>query len=310
MERTTVNAYLFTEPDPILIDTGDASPEGWAALTAGLGTLGLAPQDLTQIIISHMHVDHFGQVARLASLTDARFRVIDAGYRWLTDFRTVWTDRLEYYRTTFLPGLGMPAPQREQIERYSAWVLEHYDGVPAARAEPLREGERIDMGTAAWQTLYTPGHAGSQCCFYQADARLLLASDMLLRRTPTPVIEPPQDNALRVPALPQFVTSLQRLAAMEIGLVYPGHGQPFDDARAVIQRQLARIEMRKNECLEHIHNGAHTVYQIHERMYPPAAFVNMAGLWMVVGYLDMLQEENRVGVEVRDGCWWYAACEA
>ncbi len=305
MDRTTVNAYLFTDPEPVLIDTGDASPEGWEALVAGLAAHDLTPADLSKVLITHIHVDHFGQAARLAEMTDADFLVIDAGYRWLTNFRAVWTERLQYYRTTFLPGLGLPDPQREQIERYSAWVLDHYAGVPATRTIALRAGEQIELGGVGWKVMHLPGHASTQSCFYQVESGVFLASDMLLRRTPTPVIEPPQNGRPRVPALPQYVDSLRRVAELDVHTVYPGHGQPFNDAESVIKRQLARIAMRKLECLEHVRQGTHTVYELHECMYPPATFVNMAGLWMLVGYLDLLQEEGLVKMEVQDGLWWY-----
>ena len=43
IDRTTVNAYLFREPEPVLIDTGDSSPEVWEALVDGAGRAWPAP---------------------------------------------------------------------------------------------------------------------------------------------------------------------------------------------------------------------------------------------------------------------------
>ena len=244
----------------------------------------------------------------LAEVSDADFLVLDAGYRWLTDFQAQWLKRTVYYRDVFLPGTAMPEAQRRQMAQYSEWVLANFRGVPPARTHCFHAGDKLELGGQSWEALHLPGHAGTQSCLYQPASRAFLASDMLLQRTPTPVIEPPQGDDERVPALPQFVASLHAVAQLDIAQVYPGHGAPFTDYQALIARQLARIDRRKAECLSHIRDGVHTIYELLLRMYPPADFVNMAGLWMVVGYLDLLLAEGKVQVEEREGVWWYRNC--
>ena len=118
LERTTVNAYLCLEPEPTLIDTGDASDETWRALVAGMAAHGVAVGDLRRVIITHTHIDHFGQAARLAQESDARFLVMDAGFTWLTDFTRQWQMRFDYYRE-----LGYDEAGCAQLRRSPGRVL-------------------------------------------------------------------------------------------------------------------------------------------------------------------------------------------
>jgi len=162
------------------------------------------------------------------------------------------------------------------------------------------------LGGLAWQVLHLRGHDSHLTCFYQAQTRQLLAADMLMIPTPTPVVEAPAVGEVRQPALPHMLLSMDRLAFLDIETVYPGHGIPFTDHRTVIRSQQARIHERKEECWRHIVAGVDKVADLSAHMYGPRAqTVGLAGLWMVVGYLDLLQAEARVAVDTVDGVWRY-----
>jgi hypothetical protein len=55
------------------------------------------------------------------------------------------------------------------------------------------------------------------------------------------------------------------------------------------------VEIRKGECLALIEQGAQMVADLLLAMYPnyPPRF-RFAGLWMVIGYLDLLQAEGQI----------------
>ena len=104
----SVNAYLFIEPEPILVDTGVKSEASWAALVAALAAYGMQVSDLEWVIITHPHVDHCGQAAQLVAESEAQVRIADLGVAWLLDFAGMWQKRLDYYRDVFLPQTGLP----------------------------------------------------------------------------------------------------------------------------------------------------------------------------------------------------------
>jgi glyoxylase-like metal-dependent hydrolase (beta-lactamase superfamily II) len=178
---------------------------------------------------------------------------------------------------------------------------------PAERVRTFAPGSALELGGAPWTVLHLPGHAGAQTCFYQPDTRRFLASDMLLPITPTPVVDPPAPGAPRSPALPEYLRSLERVAALDIARAYPGHGAPIDDPRSLIQAQQARIARRSDECLELIRAGHTTIVRLFSAMYAGREASGMAAIWMLVGYTDLLLEQGRITVATVDGVWHFSA---
>ena len=293
----SVNTYLFTQPEIVLVDAGVKTAACWAALVDGLAAHGVAVGDVTRVVITHPHVDHFGLAGRIVTESDATAWICELGAPWLTDTDDMWAGRMAYYRRDLLPALGLPLATNELILGDLRGPATHADPVPAGRVVTFRPDGVLRMGGAAWQVIHTPGHADAQTVFYQPETRRLLSADMLLAVTPAPVIDHPPPGERREPALPDFIRSLDVLEALDIDMVYPGHGRPFGDHRAVIARQRERIAGRKEQCLEFIRAGQTTVPELLESMYAHRPREDrVAGLWMLIGYLDLLLEE-RVIVE-------------
>lgn len=306
-----VNAYLFTHPEVVLVDAGIKTLACWEALVDGLAQHGIAPADIARVVISHAHVDHYGLAGRLVAESDATVWISELGAPWLVASGDRWRERLDYYRDDFLRHLGLPddvvALTLHGMERLAAQV----DPVPVERIIPFRLDGILQMGGGAWQVIHTPGHASMQTVFYQPETAQLLSADMLLAVTPTPVVEqPPPGEGRRVPALPLFVRSLDVVAALNVATVYPGHGRPFGDHRRVIKRQRERIAQRRAECLAFVRAGLARIPELLDAMYahqPPAT--RLAGLWMLIGYLDLLEEAELVAQETIDGVWHYRPIE-
>jgi len=291
----SVNAYLFSRPEVVLVDAGVKTEECWDMLVDGLAAHGVAVTDISRVVITHPHVDHFGLAGRIAAESDATVWICDLGAPWLTDMDRMWAERMTYYRRDFLPPLGLPPETNEMILWGMQGLAAHADPVPVERVVTFRPDGVLRLGGAAWQVIHTPGHASTQTVFYQPETRQLLSADMLLAVTPAPVIDHPSPGEKRAPSLPLFLRSLDALEELDIDRVYPGHGRPFGDHRAVIARQRERIAGRKAQCLDLIRGGQATIPELLESMYahqPPEGRV--AGLWMLIGYLDLLLDESAI----------------
>ncbi|MCB9006727.1 MAG: MBL fold metallo-hydrolase [Ardenticatenaceae bacterium] len=302
----SVNSYLFIEPEPTLVDCGVDTPASWQALQAGLAQHGLTPADIRRIIITHPHVDHFGLAAKIASLSGGQVWIADLGAKWLIDPKKHFGLRADYYRERFLIQAGIPDEMAQMVLAYFAQIAREISPVPADCIQTFGLTDWLEMGGARWQVLHMPGHASHQTCFFQPESRQFLSADMLLPKTPTPIVERPLPNQPRQPSLPLFLESLARCEALEIDTVYPGHGEPFRNHRQLIQKQRQRIHQRKAEALALVQQGHHTAYALVNQMYAhyPQAF-RFAGLWMLIGYLDLLEAEGKIRVETVDGVWQY-----
>ncbi len=301
-----VNAYLFLEPEPVLLDTGINSTDSLVALRRALNHYGLTFADLSKVIISHPHVDHFGLSGAIAAESRATFHIFEPAVPWLADYPHPWATRLHYYVRTLFKQLNLPTDIVDPILTYYQSIQSAGSAVPAERVFPLRANQQVQMGPLSWRILHTPGHTSTLTCFYQPETRQFLSTDMLLRQTPTPIVEQPLPGAPRVPCLPQFIQSLQTVRQLNIDIVYPGHGRPFTDHRALIAAQLKRITHRKEECLALIKAGHTEVAPMLLTMYPqyPPPF-RFAALWMLIGYLDLLKQEGRILEETTRGVLRY-----
>lgn len=303
-----VNSYLFLEPEPTLIDCGVKTDDAWAALTTALQQHGLTVADVQRVIITHAHVDHMGLAGKLAAHSPAQIWVATINYDWAVHLPQKWQQRLAFMQGV-LRKLGLPADQQEAILTGMARTPTLWDAVPADRVFTFPIDGVLEIGGQPWQVIYAPGHSNTQTCFYQPESRQFLAADMLLPVTPTPVIEEPLDGSNeRIPGLPVFLESLAMVEALEIDLVYPGHGSVFTDHRDLIQRQRARIQQRKQECYERISNGLHTFPELFIAMYGDHPYADrFSALGMMVGYLDLLVAEERITVREVQGVLHYGA---
>lgn len=301
-----VNVYLFTAPEPVLVDTGVDSDESWAVLQAGLAEHGLAVADLRRVIITHAHVDHLGAAARLAANSEAHIWIADLGYDWLVDPQRKWQQRIAFYRDHFLAPCGLPPQSQQMILAYMSYAAESSTAVPPTRITTFKAGDILSLGGLDWDVLHMPGHASHQTCFHQPATRQFISADMLLHKAPTPIVEEPPDGRTRQPALPIFLDSLARVEALAVDVAYPGHGRLITNPAALIQQQRQRIQERKQETYRLIQQGCQTVVELVNTLYAHyPEHGRISGLWMLVGYLDLLKAENAIEERVMDGVWHY-----
>ena len=72
----SVNVYVLADGARVtLVDCGvwraDLGDNGLAALTQGLDQAGYALRDISRIIVTHAHIDHYGLAGRLMELSGA-----------------------------------------------------------------------------------------------------------------------------------------------------------------------------------------------------------------------------------------------
>lgn len=316
LPNSSVNVYLLPGNEPVLIDAGYNSDECWGALQSGLAQHNLRVTDLRKVIITHPHVDHYGLAARIVAQSGAEVWMAQSGVDWLRNFPLHMQQRIDYYRHHFFPQSGVSGDVRAKngdvvagFQRYLGWmerILHAWQPIPADKIVEFPIEQPIRLAGNDWQVLYLPGHDSTLVALHQPATGHLLSADALIIPTATPVLDAPAPGHARTRPLPEMVRSLQRLAALAVTTVYPGHGQSFDQHRSIIEFQVRRIHERKLEALAHIGDGAHRLVDVFARLYGPRATdVGMAGLWMALGYLDLLVEEGRIVCETVDDVWQF-----
>ncbi len=299
----SVNAYLFLTPELTLIDCGEKSDATWDALQTALAVYDLAIKDIKRVIITHAHVDHIGMAGRIVAESGAAVWVNEYCYDWAVNTEKMWKRRsimMEKHILGDMPKGGEGAIFAKMLRSFFGAVSNAWDPLPAESVITFPMEGTLEMGGTIWEIIYAPGHTNMQTCFYQTEKKWLIGADMLLSITPTPVIEfSLTDPEKRENGLATMLQSYQKMLDLDIEKVFPGHYEPFGNHRKLIQNQLRRINMRKETTYQLIEDGKNRFYELFDVLYTNR--LNMPGMSMLRGYLDLLIDENRIEERMEDG---------
>jgi len=285
----SVNAYLLLDPIPTLIDCGEKTDKSWEALQSKLQKHGLQIKDIQRVIITHAHVDHIGMAGKIVENSNAEVWVNEYCYPWAVQKEQMWDRRVKLMSKLLPPAASF----REMVLAFMKEVSNHWGNIPKERVQVFPMNGQLVMGGQVWEVIYVPGHANMQTCFYQADHKWLISADMLLRITPTAVMDVSIDDPTkRDRGLTQLLESYKKMQALDINKVFPGHYEVFENAQETIQFQVERIHSRIEECFELIQNGKQDFMDILNTMY--ANRISMPAFSMLIGYLDVLVESGRI----------------
>jgi glyoxylase-like metal-dependent hydrolase (beta-lactamase superfamily II) len=123
-------------------------------------------------------------------------------------------------------------------ERTGAEVLAYdsRDGLEVDHA--LRDGDRLEGTEFRLTALHTPGHASNHLCFLLEQEAMLFSGDHIMQGS-TVVIAPPDGD------MAAYLEQLERLRALRLRSIAPGHGHLIDDPRAVIDDYLTHRRARE-----------------------------------------------------------------
>jgi glyoxylase-like metal-dependent hydrolase (beta-lactamase superfamily II) len=153
----------------------------------------------------------------------------------------------------------------------------------------LSEGQIVRAGERALAVLHTPGHAIDHVCFWDAASRALYAGDMI-RHPGTVVIPAGRGGNLR-----DYLRSLDRLAALDPGQLFPGHGAIVDRPREVIAEYIAHRHAREEQVIACLRDGVTDIEGIVDRIYAGlASDLRDAARSTVRAHLDKLRDEQRL----------------
>jgi len=169
--------------EAIVIDPGDNIPEIQEIVKRHRLTV-------KSIVITHAHIDHIGGAAKLRAATGAPVYMNqnDALLRDMLDVQAQW--------------LGVETPEKVSIDT------------------PVREGDKLVLGTTEFSVLDTPGHTQGSISLWIPSENKLIAGDTLFRDSIGRTDLPGGDGR-------QILRSIhdKLMPLPDDAIVIPGHGE-------------------------------------------------------------------------------------
>jgi glyoxylase-like metal-dependent hydrolase (beta-lactamase superfamily II) len=174
------------------------------------------------------------------------------------------------------------------------WHPDHVKGLPALRNRWKglvvvdAAGEPVPAGDGRLEIIPTPGHSPDHLCFFDREAGDLYCGD-LARKGGTIVIPAKKGGDLRA-----YLASLRIVRELAPRRLLPGHGPIVDDPVALIDEYIEHRQMREQQILQAMLEGARTVDEIVRRVYPALpASLRSAAADSVRAHLAKLRDDAK-----------------
>src|ERR1700752_3955501 len=203
-KNRAANAYLVRgSKRTILVDVGLST--NYPHLLACLAHVGITPDMIDMVVLSHEHLDHIG-----------------AAYH--------------FHGRSYIAAHRLAANKIMLRDDFS--MLRKMFNVPINVDIWLEEGNLIDLGNFRLNVMYTPGHTSACITLFEPDKGLLFAADTWM---PGGVM----GGVFGSGSIADYIQSLERIKALNSKILLSGHGRlsdtPQDDVRIAIQRSHALL---------------------------------------------------------------------
>lgn len=226
-EAEVIASYLLAgDSSAAIVETGPTSC--MENLLGGLKDNGVAPGDVAQVFVTHVHLDHAGASGHLTEvLPNATFYVHEVGYPHMVD-----------------PSKLVKSATRIFGEDRMEELWGEVRPVPEERLVTLKGGEEIEAADGIVTAHYTPGHAYHHLAFHEPGSGTLLAGDVAGVRVPGQSFVMPPTPAPEVD-VEAWKRSIEAVRDISPRRVCPTHFGAYED----VERHLSELEQRLQASL-------------------------------------------------------------
>lgn len=222
------NILLSGDDGATLIDSGHCVH---AEQTVALVRQALGAQPLRELINTHLHSDHCGGNAAIQREWQVSIRVPSGSWKAVQ----AWDEAALSH-----------APTRQRCERFSAQGTVH-------------PGQALQIGERVWQVLAAPGHDPESVMLFDDRHGVLISADALWENGFGLVFPELEGDS----AFDEVAQVLDLIETLPVRCVIPGHGAPFGDVAAALQRARSRLAGYRADPARHLRHGAKVLLKYH-----------------------------------------------
>jgi len=212
------NAYIILGEKPVMIDTGsERNPQDFVDFCSGLG---IVPEDIELIAVSHEHADHYLSLDIIKELTGAPVLCHSAAKDFLVN------------------GWPPSITPRTQVGADAIASLHEIGEIPKVVPDMVIEGE-YDLGPYGipGAIVHTPGHSAGSLSVILDTGDVILGDIFVQNEADGALVA-----ALFADDVPALEESIKLLLAKGTSF-YSGHGGPFskDEIIAVLEKDVLKV---------------------------------------------------------------------
>jgi len=297
----TINFYLIQIGQSLmLIDAGVNNDDNKKALHTVLQKNGFSLEDLTEIVLTHNHVDHVGLVNWISENRSIPVYAADEAIPRLKRDRDFLEMRLNFFATLYQEmGCG------ETGDKQAAYLKKAIEKNSSKSIKP--EVTPIGNKHKGFGIIKIPGHAPDQIALFDEEERDLFAGDLLINHISSNALIEPNPSGRRLPTVSQHKKSLETVRDLDVNRIYSGHGKVIEEPDELIHKRLSGIDRKAEKVMESIREGLETGNKIAQAIYGKI-YDSQFSLVMseIIGHLDYLENRQQITKEMKNGVWHYA----
>lgn len=153
------------------------------------------------------------------------------------------------------------------------------------------DAQSIEVGDLEVVAIHTPGHSADHVCYLAG--RALFSGDHVLGGS-TSVVE----------HMPEYMDSLRRLQALDLEVIYPGHGPVVKDPGRVLAYYVEHRIQRERQILDAVRNGSSSLGAVVAEVYSDVdRSLHFAAAQSAGAHLRKLAAEGMVEIPMGADDW-------
>ena len=294
-----LNSYMIKGKDRFLIiDTAMNREECLNPTLAALKELDI-DLNRTDFFITHLHADHSGLVGKLATDTSkVYFNKTEASFISFQPRPDYWKEHFVFYAAN-----GFPEDEMQRV--WHGHPGYRYSSRRKIEFTPMVEGDVIEIGDYLFRCVETPGHSPGHMCLYEASKKVLVCGDhILFDITPNITHWDQLDNSLN-----HYLTNLEKVYKLDVGLLLPGHRRVMNDHRKRIKELQAHHQERLKEAIKALEDGEKLAWDVAPYITWDIEFNSWQDFPSVqkffaigetIAHLDYLAADGKIHKEMKD----------
>jgi len=280
--------YVVLKDDyQVLIDCGSGTDSSHEDLLSGLNQAGLQPSDLTHILLTHAHIDHYGGLSKLMPVTSAKFGCHELDVQTVAHHEArlaVVGRRL----ASFLVETGLAEEARDQLLSIYRFTKALYQSVPVDFTY-----EATEMSVGPFEIIHLPGHCPGHVAIRLDD--VVFCGDMVVEDV-TPHLQPETIGPYN--GLDHYLESLDRFQAWakDARLILNGHDEVIADLSARIDATHQNLIRRMSKALDAL-NQSLTIAEVCTAIYGETGGYNQLLVIEKTGaYIEYFYEHGMIEI--------------